>query len=69
MQLVGVYEQKLTSEAFAEWGQIFRRTLHEKTLYSIAADKWVPYKINAEECRDIDRATEMLILRLNTPAQ
>jgi len=62
-ELGALYKQMLTDETYEDWRKVYQRSVHEKRMYSIAKDQWMPYTINAQDCKDTDRLAEMFILR------
>lgn len=63
-ELGGLYRQLLTEKAYEDWRRVYQRAVHEKRIYSISRDSWIPWTVNDEDCKDSDRAAELMIMRL-----
>lgn len=53
-------QQSLTT---AHWGKVktqYQASLHEKKQYSIAKDRWIPFRINQENCIDLGNTLPMV---------
>ncbi len=62
------YLSRMTKGAYEKFRDQYQRSLHEKTMYSIASKKWVPFKVAATECGTVDRSVDMYLQRLtNVP--
>lgn len=64
-----LYQEAMTEATYREWRDVYQRTLHEKRMYSIAKDLWLPYTISRDDCRDANRATEFFLRRLSSPSR
>lgn len=65
-RLGALYQSALAEPAYVEWRDVFQRTLHEKRMYSIAKDAWLPYTVSVESCKDVGRVAEMYVRRLTS---
>ena len=63
--LGALYQKTLSTDAYTQWRDVYQKTLHEKRMYSIAKAQWIPYVIDAENCRNGDRIAEMYATRLS----
>lgn len=61
-----LYQKTLSNDAYAQWRDVYQKTLHEKRIYSIAKAEWLPYVIDGESCRNGDRIAEMYATRLSS---
>lgn len=49
-----------TEDAWVKTKSQYQQSLHEKKLYSIAKDQWLPFRINAKNCRSIEKVIPTL---------
>lgn len=53
-------QQTLTHEHWQKVKAQYQTSLHEKKQYTIAKDKWIPFRIDAESCTDLGKALPMV---------
>jgi hypothetical protein len=53
-------QQTLTREHWQKVKTQYQTSLHEKKQYTIAKDKWIPFRINSESCSDLGKALPMV---------
>ena len=58
--LVFELQQNLTSEHWQKVKTQYQASLHEKKQYTIAKDKWIPFRMNSESCSDLGKALPMV---------
>jgi ribosomal protein L28 len=58
--LMSTSKKGLTEGAWEKTKSQFQQSLHDKKLYSIARDQWLPFRINAKDCRSIEKAIPTL---------
>jgi hypothetical protein len=50
-----------TEQAYAMVNKQYQKSLHEKKHYTIAGDKWIPFKINREDCESAGKVIPTMI--------
>ena len=53
--LMLVIRRGFTEDSWVKTKNQYQQSLHEKKQYSIAKDLWIPFRINAENCHDIEK--------------
>jgi hypothetical protein len=63
-----LYERAMSAESYTAWRTVYQRAIHERRIYTIAGDRWLPYSVDAQQCKDADTIAEMMNKRLQTGA-
>lgn len=58
--LMSTSKKGFTEGAWTKTKSQFQQSLHDKKLYSIAKDQWLQFRINAEDCRSIEKVIPTL---------
>lgn len=58
--LMSTSKKGFTEDAWVKTKSQFQQSLHDKKLYSIAKDQWLPFRINAKDCRSIEKVIPTL---------
>ncbi|MFZ3040690.1 MAG: hypothetical protein WA108_02695 [Thiobacillus sp.] len=53
--LMSVSMKGFTEDAWVKTKSQYQQSLHDKRLYSIAKDQWIPFRINAKDCHSIEK--------------
>lgn len=53
-------QQTLTSEHWQKVKTQYQVSLHDKKQYTIAKDKWIPFRIDSVSCSDLGKALPMV---------
>lgn len=53
-------QQTLTREHWQKVKTQFQVSLHEKKQYTIAKEKWIPFRIDSDSCSDLGKALPMV---------
>jgi hypothetical protein len=60
VNLMSILRNGFTEDAWLKTKTQYQQSLHEKKQYSIAKDLWIPFHINSENCRDIEKVIPTL---------
>lgn len=52
-ELLFAVRDSLTSSAYQAVNSQYQESLHEKRIYSISKDEWLPFKIDSESCKSL----------------
>lgn len=58
--LMLVLTKGFTANVWLKIKNQYQQSLHEKKQYSIAKDQWISFRINAENCRDLEKVIPSL---------
>jgi len=64
-QLGNAYKNRMTETSYKKFRDQYQRSIHEKTIYSIALKKWVPFNVTSTDCKTVDRTVEIYLKRLS----
>ncbi len=53
--------KSLGKDTFERLRKQYQKSLHEKKQYSISKNKWIPFNVNRESCKDLEKSIPMLL--------